>query len=470
MSVQQTLSGVDSLVLFENSQMRSGRGTLIHVTRSGIVFEVYNPYSIVQLSEVLPNLSIIRGERTIYNGRAVVSHILTTGLMIIVSVTLVDPWSDLLGLRSGIDIRGETDRFVKDLMESSKIERDYQITVSNMRNLFGEISRWLDEAEVGIKSTETEESAKDISNDLYDNLYPVIAPKFEDLFSEFECVAGDIQEEKTNIHKSFARRELHPFILCSPFFNRSYIKPLGYAGDYEMVNMMLYESNARTSSIYARFVDSYLIKQVAPEAHRNRIEMLVDRLKNEAERVASEEERIFTVLNVGCGPASEIQRIVKRESISNQISLDLMDFNDETIEYASRKINGAMTSSGNKPIIKFIKKSVDELLEEIHEENNVYEEKYDMVYSAGLFDYFSDQICKRLVSIYYKWTRAGGLVTVTNVHSDNPNKNLMEHLLEWYLVYRNERGMEELAPDGTNYEIETDLTGINVFLDIRKDY
>lgn len=465
---QQITSGVDSIVLFENSQMRKGRGTLVHMSRSGIVFEVYNPYSIVQLSEVLPRLSIVRGERTIYKGRAVVSHILTTGLMLIVSVTLVDPWSDLLGLRSGTDIRTETDRFVKDLLESNNLEKDYQITVSSMRNLLGEISRWLDEAELGINDNEEKQAAIGIRNDLYDNLCSVIAPKFTELFSEFEEVAGKIPPERVGLHKSFARRELHPLILCSPFFNRSYVKPLGYAGDYEMVNMMLYESDVTFTSIYAKFIDSYLIQEAAPEAHRNRILMLVERLKREAERVVEEEERLFTVLNVGCGPASEVQRLIKAESISNQISFDLMDFNDETINYTTGKIEAAINKSGNKPIVRFINKSVDELLQEIQDDSSVIEEKYDMVYSAGLFDYFSDTICKRLVAICYKWVKVGGLVTVTNVHSSNPNRNLMEHLLEWYLVYRDEKGMEALAPDKSNFVIETDETGVNVFLDIRK--
>ncbi len=467
MNKDNQISGLNSLVVFKNSQGRDGRGTLIQITRTGIAFEVYNPYSIVQLSEVLPSLSIIRGERIIYKGRAVVSHILTTGLMVIVSATLVDPWSDLLGLKSGDELRRESERFIDDWISSNRIHPDYQLAVSSMRNFLGEISGWLDEAEVGMIDRGAPD-AEQVFNDVYQQVSPAIEPLFFELFEKFEDVASKVDPEEASVHKAFARRELHPLTLCSPFVDRSYSKPLGYAGDYEMVNMMLLESTEKATGLYAKIVDTYHINAAAPLAHRNRIVMLKARLKEEAERVVEEEQRLLTVLNVGCGPASEIRRFIREEAISAQTSFKLMDFNLETLNFAQEKVGEAISDSGRKPMIEFVNKSIDELLKEIQQEAASGSEQYDMVYCAGLFDYFSDEICKRLVALFYSWTRPNGLVTVTNVHACNPNKNLMEHLLEWYLVYRDEADMEKLAPPGTDFKVVGDETNVNVFLDIRK--
>ncbi len=69
--------------------------------------------------------------------------------------------------------------------------------------------------------------------------------------------------------------------------------------------------------------------------------------------------------------------------------------------------------------------------------------------------------------MFYTWLRPDGLLSVTNVHSCNPNRNHMEHLLEWHLVYRDERGMDNLAPKGANYRVVTDDVGVTVFLDVR---
>ncbi len=70
--------------------------------------------------------------------------------------------------------------------------------------------------------------------------------------------------------------------------------------------------------------------------------------------------------------------------------------------------------------------------------------------------------------MYYSWLRPGGLLVITNVHKNNPNRHHMEHLLEWHLVYRNEKDMGNLVPSGVIHHIKTDETGMNLFLNIRK--
>ena len=59
---------------------------------------------------------------------------------------------------------------------------------------------------------------------------------------------------------------------------------------------------------------------------------------------------------------------------------------------------------------------------------------------------------------------AGGKLLVTNVHSDNPGKHGMEHLLEWHLIYRNEAGLQALLPpQSRERKIYVDATGVTVF-------
>ena len=459
---------IDSLVTFRNSQGRHGRGTLIHITRTSAVFEVYNPYSIVQLSEVLPNLCILRGEREIYKGSAVVSNILTTGIMIIVSVSLIDPWSDLSQLRPGGAVKNETIRFIRDWTESYNIRPDYQLIVGTIRNFLGELSRWLKEAEAEAGIQYDHRNTGDLADDFYNEVQSPLEPKFLELFSCFEEQAGNIPVEESMAHKAFARRALHPYILCSPFVHRAYTKPLGYAGDYEIVNMMLQESKTQTLDVYARVIDSFHINSSAPEAHRNRINMIYEHLTSEAKRVIEDEERFFNVLNVGCGPAVEIQKFIATMPLSTQAAFDLMDFNEATIDFLEHRINNLIRESGNKPYIKFIHKSIDILLKEANRNIGRTSGKYDLVYCAGLFDYFSDQICRRLTALFFSWIRPGGSVIVTNVDPGNPNRFQMEHLLEWNLEYRNEQDMKKLVPDGAQYTIKKDTTGINIFLFLKK--
>src|SRR5205823_8968400 len=85
----------DSLIVCRNSQGLEVRATPLRMTRHLVVFEVYNPYSILQLSEVLNEFQIIVNERLIYSGRAVVSNLVNTGILIVCEATLDEAWLDI---------------------------------------------------------------------------------------------------------------------------------------------------------------------------------------------------------------------------------------------------------------------------------------------------------------------------------------------------------------------------------------
>src|SRR5437588_3873172 len=99
------------------------------------------------------------------------------------------------------------------------------------------------------------------------------------------------------------KRQLHPCILCSPFAYRTFYKPLGYAGDYEVVNMMA-RSPYEGSSLFAKIVNLWFIEQRPAEAHRNRIDSLVQKQFEETARVAGL-NRTARIFSLGCGPAIE---------------------------------------------------------------------------------------------------------------------------------------------------------------------
>lgn len=463
-----TSNTIESIVRFKNSQGEKGSGTLVHITRSNIVIEVYNPYSIIQMSEMLNDLTVLRGERQIYNGRASVYGLVPTGLMIIVSATLHDTWTDLDTLKFGKNLTEETERFIQDWESSSKIRESYQIAVSSMSNFMTELSTWLEEAEASTHGI-VAESYRAGKDTFLDNVIDPIIGKLAYFFRRFEEEAREVSPEHAMTHKAFARRELHPFMLCDPFSHRTYSKPLGYAGDYEMVNMMLKESKNNGSNIYARIINILTTSVAAAEAHRNRVTMLETIIIKEAERVIGEEQRIFTALNLGCGPAVEIQRLIGNFANADACSFILYDFNQTTLDYARTKLSEAIALSGREPLITFEKKSVDQLLREAQEEPDSSKTVADLVYSAGLYDYFPDHICRHLTLLLYNLVKPGGLLVITNVHPNNPNRYGMEHLLDWYLVYRDENDLLTFAPNGTHPVVRTDQTGVNVFLEIRKN-
>lgn len=451
------------MVAFRNSQGVQATGTLVHLTRNMVVFEVYNPYSIVQLSEVLDDFRVMRGERTIYSGRTVVSNLVSTGLMLIVSATLVDPWTDLLGLEPGDELRRETTEFVKDWEVSHKLRPDYQLSVTTINSFLSELSSWTGqlEAETNTFTSRIGEKDRQIIADLQASL----TPKIGELFERFEEIAGEVPPDEEVQHKAFARRELHPLMLAAPFVHRTFTKPLGYAGDYEMVNMILRDP-IEGPNTYARIVNTFVLDREPAEAHRNRIHFLVDLLEREA-RTAARENRKFRVLNIGCGPARETERFIREFERADSGEFSLLDFNEETLQYTTDRLNRAIEATGTGAKVEFIHKSIHDLLRE-SSKGREPEQQWDLVFCAGLFDYLSDRICKRLLKLFHRWTKPGGRVAATNVHARNPIRNFMEHILEWHLIYRDEKHFEGLVPREWKPQISTDSTGVNVYLVVDK--
>ncbi len=461
--------GIDRIVTFRNSQAIEARGTLNSITRTRVIFEVYNPYSIVQLSEVLSALTIRRGKRAVYQGSATVDNLLNTGQMLIVSARLHDAWQDLAGvLDNRVAVFEEVNRFVEDWRTANALREDYQLMVARMRLFMGETSRWLGQVDLPAApgaghtdSTLTDERFRD----LLDALRPHAAP----LFNALEEAARAVPPDEVAIHKAALQRDLHPYMLSAPFVHRAYTKPLGYAGDYKMVNMMLYNRREGPTT-FAQVINALYLESGPAAAHRNRIDLLVEFLEEKL-RLAATRERTLRVLNVGCGPAQELQQLFAHSALAQRGQYDLMDFNQETLDYAEQQLCMAC-KRGNHPVgINYIHRSVHDLLKEsIRRRDCAGVPRYDVVYCAGLFDYLSDKVCARLLTLFYRWTVPGGTILTTNVHPANPIRATMEHITEWYLIYRDQHDMAALAPETGHHEVYADSTGINVFLRIDRPH
>ena len=456
---------IDSLIKFTNSQGTGATGTLVQISRNSIVMEVYNPYSIVQLSEVLNDLHIRREDRTIYQGRAVVSTLVNTGLYLIVSATLVDPWQDLSGLeQNSTGIQEEARRFLSDWESSHQLDQNFQLIITDIRSLLLELSRWLEQVDLFAENDGVTHS-RETTEELFSELQHPLLPKLQELFAKFEKEAAKIEQEQVVTHRNFAQRDLHPLLMRSPFLWRTYNKPLGYAGDYEMVNMML-RNPYEGPPTYSKLINSLLLQNGPAVGHQNRIDILRDILA-EKTNTATHNKKPLRILNIACGPAIEIQKLIKTEQLGENIEFTLLDFSEETLSYTKQKISQAINSSHSQLNVKYIHKSVHTLLKEagkITPENNYY----DMVYCAGLFDYLSDKVCNRLLRLFYQQTQDNGLILVTNVHEDNPALYLMEYLMEWHLIYRGEKQFLGLFPNQGQQKVYTDKTGTNLFLEIIK--
>ena len=185
----------------------------------------------------------------------------------------------------------------------------------------------------------------------------------------FEEEAGKVPPETEAAHRAFAQAAIHPLVLRAPFVYRTFAKPLGYAGDYQMVNQIL--GNPREGpSTYFELVNFMFLQAGVAQAHRNRVDILLERLQTLAAQ-AREQGRPLRVLNVGCGPAGEIQRLAALDQPLDHLELVLMDFSDETLLYASQRLIEVAQGVGRAPLnVSMRHESVNQLLKRSAREKN----------------------------------------------------------------------------------------------------
>jgi extracellular factor (EF) 3-hydroxypalmitic acid methyl ester biosynthesis protein len=460
----------DTFIVCRNSQGVEVRASLLRLTRYLVVFEVYNPYSILQLSEVLSEFRIVINDRLIYSGRAVLTNLVNTGVIVICEAALDESWLDV-DIFSSINqpkkLKAEFSEFIKEWEKIHKVVPEFKVVVADMETLLGDLRRWLEQVELGVRSQgglNRPQIEKEVICELQDPMLPVV----NGLFARFEEIASKIADDLQPVHRTYVKRQLHPLLLCSPFMYRIYQKPLGYAGDYEMVNMILrdpYEG----SSLFAKLLNVYILNQAPAEAHRNRVTFLTQKLTEETKRVARLGKQA-KILNLGCGPAKEVQNFLVDDDICDRASLTLLDFNDETLLHTGKVVEDLKMKSRRMTSIQLVKKSVHQILKEVVKAGPE-RQTYDFIYCAGLFDYLSDRICKRLMNIFYDRLAPGGLLVATNVDASNPIRNVMEYIFEWHLVYRNQRQFESLTPDGVApgaFSVRADPTSTNIYIEVRK--
>ncbi len=204
-------------------------------------------------------------------------------------------------------------------------------------------------------------------------------------------------------------------------------------------------------------------------AHRNRIDILVEYLSRLADQ-AREQRRQFRVLNVACGPAIEVQRFLQTYAEPDWLHFELLDFSEEALSWTNEKLTSINSSLARKGSLHFQRDSVHQLIKRRIAPDGGEMREFDAVYCAGLFDYLSDKVCCKLMQHFVARSRPGASLLITNVHTDNPQKSSMEHLLEWYLIYRDEARMLALLPERTREpRLWVDSTGVNVFAEVRVD-
>jgi extracellular factor (EF) 3-hydroxypalmitic acid methyl ester biosynthesis protein len=446
--------------------------TLLKLTRFQATFEVYGPAGALRTSEVLSDVRILIQGKAVYSGRAVVSHLMNLGSVLVCEATLDEAGLEIALASSMTDsatLQAGFEAFIQEWGKSFKVYPEFKVIVADMQTFLRDLQLWLERVELEIRAAPSGDRLEAEQNAVRE-IGEAMVPAFNAMHERLEDISGRIEEELRPVHQNFSKRQLHPLLLCSPFAYRTYQKPLGYAGDYEMVNMITrdpYEGG----SLFAKVVNLWFLSQWPARAHRNRITYLKARLKEETLR-GERLHRPLRVLNLGCGPAREIQEFLAEEPLSSLVQFVLLDFNEETIQHTAGNLDEIKRRFGRQTTIQLQRKSVHQVLKEGAKPIvQTVDKKFDLIYCAGLFDYLPDRTCKQLMTIFYEQLAPAGLLIGTNVNDIKPFRHMLEFILDWHLIYRDSKRAATLLPDCAPADagrVTMDDTTVNLFMEVRR--
>ena len=332
-----------------------------------------------------------------------------------------------------------------------------------------EIVDWLENLMSEVDKVEEDISAADNQSiiEYEETIIGIIAEYLGKVFPPvYNRYADTLSTYPEEIHKDsidFLRQKLNHIIYQSPFADRVFNKPRGYAGDYEMMNL-IYKQENLGKSLFAQCLHRYYINEPAAQAVRNRSEYLVNVITKSLK--SAPKDRAYRILSVACGPAMEWQKLIPElTQIGQEIVVDLLDQDKQALLSTQNQLRKLCRKYSLTFPFQFINKAIKNIIV-----NGTEYKNYDLIYSAGLFDYLTDPVAVMTAKKMFESLRPGGKMIIGNFNVDNPNQVGMDYALDWKLIYRSEKDLLKLFSDiGSKLDVEKERLDINLFCVIHKN-
>jgi hypothetical protein len=241
--------------------------------------------------------------------------------------------------------------------------------------------------------------------------------------------------------KRFTERFLTPLLLDAPIWRQAYLKPRGYPGDFDLMNLM-YEEVPRGRSVFARVMHQLGREERLAATVRDRKEFLVRELETAVGR-HDRQRGDLRITNIGAGPARELEDFLVRSRLESRLVITLIDQDQAALEYAHDKLRRASLSNGNRVDLRCRHVSFKDLLSDTALSEEVRDQ--DLIYTAGFFDYLPDSIATTLLVRLAGLLRDQGRLLVGNAVDSTHVKWVPEFVLDWEMVYRTPDDMRRIA-------------------------
>ncbi len=275
--------------------------------------------------------------------------------------------------------------------------------------------------------------------------------------SDFFNLINKIAEKiNSSSNKEYLKEEFFNIcsaIDCSLMHDRTRKKPCGYAGDYLLIDW-IYTKKMSDNGV-GKLFDELFHSYEAAVSVRNRKEYF----KKKCQELSQESDKKIQILDLGCGSCRDVKEIYQSLKNGHRIHFHCVDSDPRAIEYAKKILDG-----------KIIHYNIDiNVANAFRLKTN---RKYDLIWSAGLFDYLEKRIAVLLLKKIWRYLKKNGRIIFGNFSPINPTRNGMELVGKWHLIHRTASELVEICRETdlpvSEIEIESETSGINLFCILKK--
>ena len=222
--------------------------------------------------------------------------------------------------------------------------------------------------------------------------------------------------------------ELFAIAHQDPYSERAFKKPRGYAGDAVMMDYVYAGVAAEGTTDLGKAVFTGTTRGSMGLSVLFRRQLLTAYINEVASSCTD-----FNILSVASGHCREIEgSLLANPALAKAGRLVAFDQDEESCEtvkrdYANYPVNVVCAS------VRKLLGGSESLLG-----------KFDLIYSAGLFDYLTDPVAEKLVSAMAAMLKPGGKVLVGNFAPSSCGRGYMELFLDWKLIYRDATQLRRL--------------------------
>jgi extracellular factor (EF) 3-hydroxypalmitic acid methyl ester biosynthesis protein len=464
-------------------------GVLVEVTRDGVTERCeladisQNGFAFEWPTEAAPEIGATReevrlsfDEHEAYRGRARVSSLRRHERALLVGVSLIDTLmniEDVLALRD-VKARMAAPEFDALSLAAAPWRVPGQ---ERFKALVAELHVFLEDAQRNFAKLEATLPWHVVHGDQDSPARDALVARVRQGFAadvvqasnEIDAALRGASPEARERLSEYSGRLLDGLLMLSPWMYRARHKPLGYPGDFELMNG-LYGRHFSGATLFAKALNLAFVSTPAAEAVRRRKDMIKGRLAAALDAHSARSEPL-RILSIAAGPAEEVYGLLEeRTEIDVPLEVVLFDQDKSALSYSYGRLSRLVAARWQGKVrIIHLHDSITHLLRGSTALTGTGQ--YHAVYACGLFDYLQPHTWVSLCRTLSGAVAPGGTLYVGNMVPSSPSRWFMELHLDWYLEYRERTEILELARKAVpnaEHQILDEPTGVNPFVAITR--